>query len=72
MQFTDEVNWDIMDFLIAGFLLFSLGLILSFIIKKFHKSNYKIVLSVFIIVFIFLLVWAELAVGIFGTPFAGS
>jgi len=36
------------------------------------KSIDKRILIIGAIVVLFLLIWAELAVGIFGTPFAGS
>ena len=71
MQFTDEVNWTLADFLIAGVLLISTGLLIEFANRKISKSNYKIAIYIVIVV-AFLMVWAELAVGVFGTPFAGS
>lgn len=71
MQFTDEVNWGILDFLIAGFLLFATGLILDLIIRKVKRPTISLLLA-FMVLVIFLLVWAELAVGIFGTPFSGD
>ena len=71
MQFTDEVNWALADFLIAGVLLISTGLFLDLANRKISKSNHKIAISILIVI-AFLMVWAELAVGVFGTPFAGS
>jgi len=71
MQFSTEVNWNVMDFVIAGVLLFGTGLIAEFILRKVTKSNHRILLVAGLCVLL-LLVWAELAVGIFGTPFAGS
>jgi hypothetical protein len=41
------------------------------IIKRTNSMHYRILL-IGSILLIFLLVWAELAVGIFGTPFAGN
>ena len=38
--------------------------------EKHFSKNYSIV--VLILAAIFLLIWAELGVGIFGTPFAGD
>ncbi|NNC95427.1 MAG: hypothetical protein HKN92_07680 [Chitinophagales bacterium] len=70
-QFTDEVNWTSFDYLIAAFLLFSTGLTLNFILKKVRNVKHRILLSVVLIVGL-LLIWAELAVGIFGTPLAGN
>tara|TARA_R110002111_G_scaffold206745_1_gene271040 strand:+ start:81 stop:371 length:291 start_codon:yes stop_codon:yes gene_type:complete len=71
MQFSSEVNWTLMDFIIAGFLLFGTGLILDLISKKIKKKGNRIVLFI-IILGLLILVWLELAVGVFGTPFAGS
>lgn len=71
MQFTDEVNWTLGDFVVAGFLLFVTGLMLDMIIRKVNKFEYRIILYV-VLLAIFFLIWAELAVGILGTPFAGD
>ena len=71
MQFTDEVSWTIFDFIVMGILLLSTGLLCELVLRKITKIKYRTFLLVAIIL-TFLLVWAELAVGIFGTPFAGS
>ena len=71
MQFTDEVNWTITDFIIAGSLLVGTGLVCEIIMRKIKNMNYKwgLIVAVLLIV---ILIWIELAVGIFGTPFAGN
>ncbi|MBK8982106.1 MAG: hypothetical protein IPM38_07230 [Ignavibacteria bacterium] len=71
MQFSDEVNWTAFDFLVMGILLTGAGLMCEFILRKVTKTGYKIVLTA-AVVGSFLLIWIELAVGIFGTPFAGN
>ena len=71
MQFTDEVNWTLTDFVVAGVLLFGIGLLISVTLTKLRDSKYKGAI-LFAIIILFLLIWAELAVGIFGSPFAGS
>lgn len=71
MQFTDEVNWNLMDFVIAGILLFGTSLLIELAIRKVKISKYKIAISIFILT-LFLAMWAELAVGIFGTPLSGN
>ncbi len=71
MQFSDDVNWTLADFVIAGILLLVTGLICDFILRKVKKKENRTALIIAIIVLL-LLVWAELAVGIFGTPLAGS
>ena len=71
MQFTQEVNWSTMDFAIAGILLVGTGLLLEVAFRMTAQKTIRILISI-AIVLLLLLVWAELAVGIFGTPFAGS
>ena len=71
MQFTDEVSWTGSDFFIMAILLLSTGLLCEFVMRKVIKIKRRIALCIAILV-VFLIVWAELAVGIFGTPFAGS
>jgi len=71
MQFTDELNWSAFDFLIAGVLLLLTGLLFEFVLRK--VANFKVRLAILItLLVVFLLVWAELAVGIFNTPFSGN
>ena len=71
MQLTDEVEWSLFDFIIMGTLLLITGLMGEIIFKKVKKYTHRVILYV-IVAITFLLIWAELAVGIFGTPFAGS
>ena len=71
MQLTDEVNWSFFDFVIMGVMLSITGLALGIIIKKIKDYKYRNIF-ITIIVMIFLLIWAELGVGLFGTPFAGN
>lgn len=62
--------WDSFDFAVMGTLLFVLGIALAVVTTKV-ESKYRTA-AVAAILLMFFLVWAELAVGIFGTPFAGS
>jgi uncharacterized protein YybS (DUF2232 family) len=71
MQFTNEVDWSLSDFVIMGILLLGTGLICEFVMRKVKKTEKRIAVIAIILV-VFFLIWAELAVGIFGTPFAGS
>lgn len=71
MQFTKEVNWTISDFLVIGILLFTTVFTIGFVLKKVKTLKSRLILIVGIVVLL-ALVWAELAVGIFGSPLAGS
>jgi hypothetical protein len=66
MQFTAEVSWRIADFVVMGVLLLSTGLLSELAIRKVSKIKHRIVLYIVILV-VFLIVWAELAVGVFST-----
>ena len=70
MQLTDDVVWTASDFVIMGALLFGTGLTYE-VLKSYVSGKYRAALAIALLV-IFLVIWAELAVGIFGTPFAGS
>jgi len=64
MQFTDEVNWGKLDFSVAAILfvvLFSVHELFEMRIKSDSKKRLAILFSIII----FIIVWAELAVGIF-------
>ena len=71
MQFTDEVNWSVFDFVIAGTLLFVTGVLCELALRKIKSFKYRLAILTCILL-VLLAIWAELAVGIFGTPFAGS
>jgi dolichyl-phosphate-mannose--protein O-mannosyl transferase len=70
MLVTDEVNWDWLDFAVIGTLLIGAGLIYEFVMAKVNNKYRSIVIAV--IIAIVFLIWAELAVGIFGTPISGQ
>jgi len=71
MQFSNEVAWSVSDFIIMALLLLGTGIAIEFVLRSFTSAKRRITACV-VIIGIFLLIWAELAVGIFGTPFAGS
>jgi len=71
MQFTNEVNWSLVDFIAMGVLLLGTGLMCELVLRKVKKIKYRIAICGMLLVAL-LLIWMELAVGIFGTPFAGS
>lgn len=71
MQFNNGVHWTGFDFFIMGTLLLITGFSIDFVRRKITSTKTRVVL-VCAVVCAFLLIWAELAVGIFGTPFAGQ
>tara|TARA_R100000789_G_scaffold96202_1_gene97417 strand:- start:13 stop:297 length:285 start_codon:yes stop_codon:yes gene_type:complete len=71
MQFDTGVDWNAFDFLVMGVLLLGTGLLIDLILRKISTTKNRIILGG-IVLAVFFLIWAELAVGIFGTPFAGE
>lgn len=71
MQFTNEVKWTGFDFIVAAGLLLGTGFVCELVLRKVKKTNYRFALCGAIIAAL-VVVWLELAVGIFGTPFAGQ
>jgi peptidoglycan/LPS O-acetylase OafA/YrhL len=71
MQFTDEVNWTPFDFIVAGILLLGTGLMCELVLRKVNKIGLRIAICVALLAML-LLIWAELAVGIFGIPLSGK
>lgn len=71
MEFTDQVDWSVFDFLIMGALLLSLGIGIELVLRR-NKNFQKRLILIVLLILIFLLIWAELAVGIFGSPLAGN
>jgi hypothetical protein len=71
MQFTREVNWKAGDFVVAAVLLAGTGMLFEVATAKIRTRKARLMTSA-VIALGFLFVWAELAVGIVGSPFAGS
>ncbi len=71
MQFTTEVSWTLFDFAVAAALLFGTGLVCELVIRKVKNKRYRMVLCATVLA-VLVLIWLELAVGIFGTAVAGS
>lgn len=71
MQFTDEVNWTLFDFIVAAALLLGTGLTCEFVLRKVNKISLRIFICVTLLA-ILLFIWAELAVGIVGSPLSGQ
>ncbi|OUW75362.1 MAG: hypothetical protein CBD64_00185 [Flavobacteriaceae bacterium TMED204] len=69
--FNDQIDWDVLDYSVMGSMIFTAISLFFYTNRKFKKTKSSYWIEIFILV-IFLLLWAELAVGIFNTPFAGS
>jgi hypothetical protein len=66
MQFSDEVDWNLFDFVVAGTLLFGSGLAYELIARKGGNIAYRAAVGVAVAASL-LLVWINLAVGIIGS-----
>lgn len=71
MHYSDEVHWTLIDFAIMGVLLLVAGMWTQRVVKRV-KSFPRRATYIILVLLLFLLVWAELAVGIFGSPLAGN
>jgi hypothetical protein len=71
MRFTDEVAWKLFDFVVAGGLLLAAGLAFEFFARRASSMRSRLIAGIAIVA-VLVVVWLELAVGIFGTPWAGS
>ena len=70
MQFTEQVDWSIGDFLIMAFMLTVYSAAINFALNRLYGSKQSLI--IFVIGLLFFLLCAEFAVGIFNSPFAGS
>ena len=66
-----ELDWSGFDFMVMALLILFFSLVINLTLYYLKSSKFKFSL-VLILVTAFILIWAELAVGIFGTAFAGS
>lgn len=72
MQFTEEVNWSVGDFLVMGILIFSSGLSYVLITRYVTNAVYKVAIIV-ALGSTFLMMWVNLAVGLIGSgPHLGN
>lgn len=66
MQFTDEVDWDVADFVVAGVLLGGTALLYSLATSRTSTIVYRAAVGVALAAALFL-VWVNLAVGLIGS-----
>lgn len=62
MQFSNEVNWTVSDFIVMGTLIFITGVLIDLVMRKAGK--YRVLGAAGVLV-LFLWLWVELAVGLF-------
>jgi len=65
MQFTDEVVWNLADFVVGGALLFGTGLAYELIARKWGNTAYRAAVGVAVAAAL-ILIWINLAVGLIG------
>jgi len=71
MQLSDEVVWDLADFLVFAALLFGVGLTIEWTVRKTGSTAYRSAVG-FALVAAFLLIWVNGAVGIIGSENNGA
>ncbi len=70
-QFSQEVHWSGFDYIIAAILLGGTSFLLDFVLTKAKNKQSRWAWGILVLLTL-ALIWAELAVGVFGTPLAGS
>jgi predicted ferric reductase len=68
---SEEMQWSAADYLIAAVILLAAAASIVFIKRKITGRRARLTAFV-ILAILFVLVWGELAVGLFGTPWAGN
>ena len=63
MPFSDEVDWTGSDFIIAGLLLLVAAFAIEVVLRLFTKKRNQVAI-IAVLIFVFLSIWAELAVGV--------
>ena len=71
MLASTEVNWSLADFVLMGVLLVTTGFMYLVVARNVGNRRYQRLVGLALLIAL-LLAWAELAVGVFGTPFAGT
>lgn len=69
--FIQGFNWSLSDFIIATILLFGTTVAINLVINSTKTFAVKFMICGTVLL-VLILIWLELAVGIFGSPFAGS
>jgi len=64
-------NWSVFDFVLAFVFLSAVGLMIEFVWRKLQTRQHKIIAVAATVIF-FIILFVELAVGIFNSPIAGN
>lgn len=64
MQFTNEVAWELLDFVVMGILVCSISFAYEFLTRNTQSTKRKLLIGGALL-FVLLALWVELAVGIF-------
>lgn len=64
-------HWTLFDYFAALVLLSTFGFGIEYLVRK-TKSKKRKFLIILVLTFLFMLLWAELAVGVFDSPIAGD
>jgi peptidoglycan/LPS O-acetylase OafA/YrhL len=64
MQFSHAWNWDMTDFMVMGILVFVTSLLIGLVLEKVRSKTYRVLITIGLVA-AFLVIWTELAVGIF-------
>tara|TARA_B100001123_G_scaffold145472_1_gene168857 strand:- start:3 stop:338 length:336 start_codon:yes stop_codon:yes gene_type:complete len=67
----DEFDWDVFDFIVLIIMMIFTAALFEIVTRIIKTKKNQKILFIFIVI-IFLLIWAELGVGIFNSPFAGD
>lgn len=70
-QFNPDVNWDIQDYVIAAAILLGAGFLINVAFNRLKTVKHRTLIIIILFVLL-LLLWAEMGVGIFGSPITGS
>ena len=71
MMFSNHFNWSLFDFITMAILLLVLGIGINFILHNIERGSLRSVLIILALL-LFSLIYVELSVGVFESPFAGQ
>jgi hypothetical protein len=66
MQFSDEMNWGVVDFVFAAVLILGTTLVFDLLMRMTNNTTYRVAVAVALAA-AFMLIWGNLAVGLIGS-----